>query len=174
MATTTMQMSILIGAALAGSFSGTFNKAGTTLEKLQGKLSALDKNQAAIEKFGKLQNTLNQTSDKLNAARGRVRDLGEQMRATANPSEQLKRQFLAAHQEAARLENKLGDQRKGLGQLRNSLSAAGVDTKNFSDEQARLAQNTQLAAQAEKMRQAEDRVIAAQGNLDAQNKDCPT
>jgi chromosome segregation ATPase len=162
-----LQLSIVLGAALAGSFSNVFNNAGLSVNKLQEKLSSLGKNQDAIQKFGRLQSTMTQTADKLNAARGRVRELGEQMRAASNPSEQLKRQFTAAHQEASKLQAKLGDERKELGQLRNSLNAAGVDTKNFSDEQTRLAQKTKLAAQAEKARQAQERLATAQGNYDA-------
>ena len=162
-----LQLSIILGAALAGGFSNTFNNAGSSVNKLQEKLSALGKNQDAIQKFGRLQSTMTQTADKLNAARGRVRELGEQMRATSTPSEQLKRQFTAAHQEVAKLQGKLGDERRELGQLRTSLNAAGVDTKNFSDEQVRLTRETELAAQAEKARQAQERVAAAQGKYDA-------
>jgi TP901 family phage tail tape measure protein len=134
--------------------------------ELQKRMATMSQNQGGIASFGKLQAAASQTAGKLNAARGRVRELGEQMRAAANPSAQLKRQFTAANVEANKLQNKLAGQRKELGQLRTTLSAAGVDTRNFSNEQARLAQNAKLAADAAKLQAAQGRLQQAQGALD--------
>jgi TP901 family phage tail tape measure protein len=161
------QISFVIGAAMAGSFAGTFAAAGKTMGELQKRMAAMSQNQGGIASFGKLQAAASQTAGKLNAARGRVRELGEQMRAAANPSAQLKRQFTAANVEANKLQNKLAGQRKELGQLRTTLSAAGVDTRNFSNEQARLAQNTKLAADTARIQQAQDRLQRAQGAVTA-------
>ncbi|GHV57168.1 hypothetical protein FACS1894216_21590 [Synergistales bacterium] len=159
MAASAFDISFVIDAAMSGVFSGAFRGAADTMGELQKRMSALsqNQNQSGIASFGKLQSAATQTAEKLNAARGRVRELGEQMRTTANPSAQLRAQFSAANKEAYNLQTKLADQRKELGQLRASLNSAGVDTKNFSNEQNRLAQSTKLAADAAKMQQAQGR-----------------
>jgi hypothetical protein len=128
-------ISFTIDAAVSGTFAKTFSNATKTMETLQKKMSALSKNQAAIASFGKLQAGATQTAERLNVARNRVRELGEQMRATATPSEQLKKRFAQA--QAAKLQEKLVGQRNELRNLKTSLSAAGINTKNFSNDQAR-------------------------------------
>ena len=138
--------------------------------ELQKRVSTLSQTQGGIASFEKLQASVSQTAGKLDAARGRVRELGEQMNATANPSAKLQQQFTAAHVEANKLQNKLASQRKELGQLRTSLSSASVDTKNFSNEQSRLAEKTRLAAEATRIQQAQGRLQQAQSNLDATKK----
>jgi len=150
---------------MAGGFASTFSKASNMSADLQKRMSELGQNQNQIAAFGRLQTSATQTSEKLNATRGRVRELGEQMRATANPSAQLQRQFTSANVESNRLQNRLMDQRRELGQLRTTLTAAGIDTRNFSNEQARLVQSTQQVAQAANMQRAQERLHRAQSNF---------
>ena len=155
------QLSFVIGAAIAGGFAGAFGKAGNALGELQKRASALSKTAGQVESYQKLQSVLSQSAEKLNAARGRVRELGTQMRIASEPSATLKRQFTAAHVEAHRLEAKLASQRKELGALGAKLGEAGVNTRNFAAEQARLA------SQSEKIARAQQRLQNSKGALQA-------
>jgi TP901 family phage tail tape measure protein len=161
------EIAFTLNAAMNGGFAKTFSSAAGTMGELQKRMSALSQNQGSIAAFGKLQAAANANGAALNAAQKRVKELGAQMKATTTPSEQLKRQFTAANAEVNKLQTKLMGQRKELGELRTTLSAAGVDTKNFSNEQVRLAQSTELATQAAKLQQAQARVQETQGAVDA-------
>ncbi|GHV45276.1 hypothetical protein FACS1894204_03970 [Synergistales bacterium] len=160
------EISFVIGAALGSSFNGVFSKAGNTMGMLQKRMSDLSQNQAAITSLGKLQAAVNTNGTAYNTTAARAAALAEQMRDTANPSKELTRQFSDAQTKAEGLRKKLLEQRNEMRQLRTSLSAAGIDTKNFSNEQARLAQNTKLAANAAKLQQAQERLQKAQGAFD--------
>jgi TP901 family phage tail tape measure protein len=158
---TSHQISFMIGASMAGSFAGTFSKAAGTLGDLQKRVSAISQNQSSIAAFTKLQSVVDKSGAMFNVAQQRAKQLGEQLKNTANPTRKMQEEFAQAYDAAYKLEQRLLTQRKELGQLSGSLSQAGVDTGNFASEQARLAQNTQ------KMQQAQERLQRAQGSLDA-------
>ena len=149
MANKMVEMTFAIGAALAGSFSSTFGNAGQALGELQKQTSSLQKVSGQISAYQKMQASLQQGAEKLNAARLRVKELGQQMKASGTPTAALKKQFTAANQEASRLKVALGEQRKKLGELRTKLSGAGVDTSRLSSGQARLTQQSQRLADAQ-------------------------
>ncbi|MBQ7594157.1 MAG: phage tail tape measure protein [Synergistaceae bacterium] len=149
MANNMVEMTFAIGAALAGSFSGTFGKAVHALGELQKQTSSLQKVSGQISAYQKMQGAVQQGSEKLNAARMRVKELGQQMKSAGTPTAALKKQFTAAQQEAHRLEVALGSQRKKLGELRTELKGAGVDTNHLASEQSRLMQQSQKLANAQ-------------------------
>ena len=155
------QMSFVLGAALAGSFAGTFGKAGNTLGELQKRMSELSKNQAQLNKFGKLQEKANQMGGAFNVAQQQAWNLADKMSVAVNPSKELTRQFHTAQDKVVNLDRKLIDQRNTLNNLRTELSAAGLDTKNFSSEQARLSEET------EKLVQVQSRLQGAQMRIDS-------
>ena len=149
-----VEMTFAIGAALAGNFSGVFGKAGQALSNLQKQSSNLQKVSGQIGAYQKMQGAMTQTSEKLNAARMRVKELGLQMKSAGIPTAAMKREFTAANVEAHRLEVALGNQRKKLGELRTELTGAGVDTRHLASEQARLTEQSQKAANAQAKLQA--------------------
>ena len=144
-----MEMTFAIGAALSASFSGAFGKAGKALADLQKQSGSLQKQSGQITSYQKMQGAIAKSSEKLNAARMRVKELGLQMKAAGTPTAALKKEFATACQEAHRLETQLGNQRKQLGELRTELTGAGIDTKNLSTEQSRLSQQSQKLANAQ-------------------------
>ena len=160
MANKMVEMTFAIGATLAGSFSGAFGKAGQALGALQKQTSGLQKVSGQISSYQKMQQAVGKGAEKLNAARMRVKELGQQMKAAGTPTAALKKESTAAHQEAHRLEVALGDQRKKLGELRVELSGAGVDTKRLASEQTRLTQQSQKLAQAQARLQKSQAALA--------------
>ena len=144
-----LEITYSIGAVLTGGFSNAFKQANQAMNALQGQGKDLQKAMKDIGAYQKMQGTLSQTSDKLNQARARVKELGLQMRATDSPSEALKAQFTQANKEAHELENTLGAQRKELAALGKALTTAGVDTKNLTAEQQRLTQQSQRVLDAQ-------------------------
>jgi TP901 family phage tail tape measure protein len=161
------QIAFTIGAALAGSFTGTFNKTAATMGGLQKKMDEIGKNQSLLKNYQSIQGNMAKNSQLFQSAQERVKQLGQQMQNTSAPTRKMQEEFAQAYEAAYKLEQKVKGQEKELGKLGNSLSQAGIDTRNFSNEQARLAQSTQLAAQAAKLQQAQARVQETQGAVDA-------
>lgn len=147
---TQIAMSFVLSAVLGHEFRSAFNNAGKMMEGLGKQVSALEKNQGQIAAFQKMQGTLAQSAEKLNAARMKVKSIGQEMKASSVPSAALKQAFANANIEAHRLETRLTSQRKELGSLRTQLKEAGIDTKNLTSEQARLASQSDKVAAAQK------------------------
>ena len=156
-----VEISFAIGAALTGGFGQAFSKAGQVMSQLAKQSSTLQKTSGQIGVYQKMQGAMAKTSEKLNAARLRVKELGNQMRSTDAPSASLRKQFTAANIEANRLQVTLGEQRKKLGELRTELSGAGVDTKNLAASQQRLT------AQSQKVTEAQEKLAQSRAAFNA-------
>ena len=148
-----LEVSFSIGAVLSGNFKNAFSQAGQAMSALQGQAKTLSHAAKDISSYQKLQGSLSQTSDKLNQARAKVKELGLQMKATDNPSASLKAQFTQANKEAYQLQQTLGNQRKELASLGKALSSAGIDTRNLTSEQQRLTAQSQRVTEAQNKRE---------------------
>ncbi|MBR1487100.1 MAG: phage tail tape measure protein, partial [Synergistaceae bacterium] len=165
-----VELGFRIEAFLGGNFSGIFSKANQALSVLSKHTNSLQKTSEQIGAYKKMQGSITQTAEKLNAARAKVKELGLQMRNTTSPTEAMKRQFTAANVEAHRLQETLGNQRRRLGELRSELHGAGTDTKNLASEQERLAQQSKKATDAQmRLQNAQARYVAAREKLSWNN-----
>lgn len=116
----------------------------------------LQSQQGLINSFRQQKQALADTSEAAVRSRARLQQLEQQMRATANPSAALVRQFEAAGRESQRLNARLDSQRQHLQQLRGRLSDAGISTNNLANHERELARNIertnqQLAEQRRRM-----------------------
>lgn len=91
-----------------------------------------------VNAFRQLEQTLEQTGRNSQRLRDRVRDLGNEMARTADPSRQLTDSYRQAVNELRKLETAERGQTAQLGAMRRELQGAGVDTRNLANEQARL------------------------------------
>ena len=165
-----LEVSFAIGAALTGGFSSAFKQASQAMSQLKGQGKTLQAAMKDISAYQKMQGSLAQTSNKLNQARERVRELAVQMRATDNPSAALKAQFAQANKEAHSLELTLGAQRKELAALGQALNKAGIDTKNLTSEQERLTRQSQKVTEAQnKLTKARERFAKTREALSFDN-----
>ena len=116
----------------------------------------LQSQQGLINSFRQQKQALADTSEAAVRSRARLQQLEQQMRATANPSAALVRQFEAAGRESQRLNTRLDSQRQHLQQLRGRLADAGISTNNLANHERELARNIertnqQLAEQRRRM-----------------------
>ena len=149
MSAATQQITFAIGAQIAANFKNSFGSAQNAMAKLQQAQGALGKNQDAIKAFQAIQGKVGETSKKFREAQEKVRQLGAQMSGTAAPTDAMRNAFSKAERDAARLKDQLTQQKGKLAELGGSLKTAGVNTKSFSGEQARLAQETAKVAAAQ-------------------------
>lgn len=98
-----------------------------------------------LETFKSRTESLATTSQKLATAQDKLKELGKAMAATENPSRRMTQQFAAAQKNVAQLQDKLADQTHDLDKLSDELRQAGINTDNFADEQARLANEIKKA-----------------------------
>jgi len=153
----TYEVAFNINARLAGGYKSVFSNAASTMGELQKRMSTLSKSQANIKSFESLKGGIAQTSKNLESARAAAQAAAEQMSKTAQPTREMQKQFEAANTTVKNLEQSFEKQNKKIGELRTTLTGAGVDTKNLAAEQARLA------AQSEKYAAAKTRMEQSQG-----------
>lgn len=142
---------------LAGKIAGSFNKSMLTasghLDKLGGRIAALQRQSADIDNFRRLKQQVGATGAEFAAAERRVAELAAEIRNTDNPTKGLQRSFDAAKTKAGKLKAALADQRQELHRVRESLRSAGISTTNLVGQQEKLAQSAERARRAqEKLR----------------------
>ena len=147
-----ISISFDIGAALSGNFKVAFSTADKLIGDLGKQVSAFEKNQGLITSFQKMEGRVGQASEKLNAARMNVKNLGTQMRVSETQTAALQRQFNAAQAEATRLsaeykrsEDAYAAGQKRLRELRPRIDrdhAAMQEFQRLQKESVALSQNT--------------------------------
>ncbi|WP_162275024.1 tape measure protein [Ectopseudomonas alcaliphila] len=107
-----------------------------------------------VNAFRELESSLEGAERQTRSARDRVRELGDELARTAEPSKQLTAQYRDAVNELRRLERAEGTAQQQLARRRRELQAAGIDTRNLVTEQQRLSKELQGALGAGRSEQA--------------------
>nr|WP_288467464.1 phage tail tape measure protein [uncultured Pseudomonas sp.] len=144
--------------------------AARALKDARDRLKELNGQQKDVSAWRTQRTAAQQTETALNAARERVRTLGQQMKATGVPTREMTRDLKAAIREATGLKREHQQNQIQLQGLRNKLNAAGISTRNLgAGEQALKAKiaatNSELLKQENRLK----RVTAQQQRL-ARNK----
>lgn len=108
-------------------------------------IKTLEKPLRQVNAFRELESSLEGTQREARSARERVRDLGNEMARTANPSKELTASYRDAVNELRRLERAEATAQGRLAGRRRELQAAGVDTRNLAIEQQRLTRELEAA-----------------------------
>ena len=142
---------------LVGKLSSSFNtsmfSASESLQGLNNKLKDINSAQKNITGFAKLEEDARKTSVALSEARKKFAELNNEIKASGTPTKQQSQNLETARLKVENLSNKLGLQRQKLLEVRNELKNAGINYKNLSAENERLAQSTLKAQKAqEKLR----------------------
>ncbi|AVO56167.1 tape measure protein [Ectopseudomonas mendocina] len=135
---------------------------GGLSKEYQGLVNQFAKPLRQVNAFRELESSLEGTERQTRAARDRVRELGDELARTAEPSKQLTGQYRDAVSELRRLERAEGTAQQRLAARRRELQGAGVDTRNLAAEQRRLSQEMQKALGDG---QADQQLRAAQQSL---------
>ncbi len=142
----------------------------TEMSRLQGLRGPL----RLIEDFRKQQDVVRRSGVAMEAAREKQRRLLAEIRATRNPTAQMRREFERARATADRLEQQHQQNRRALHGLQVKLREAGVNTGGLAGEQRRLAgaldgATTAFGRQMERMRRLETmqtRIAEARERMD--------
>lgn len=113
------------------------------LKQAQAETKQLQSSQRDISSFRRMDDALGKNAKALAESQERVRRLGHELRTTRKPTAKLRNEYNKARQEVESFTRKGQDQRKELGKVRKRLSEAGVDVRNLSGEERRLADQMQ-------------------------------
>lgn len=135
---------------------GSSGKTAEALRASKEQLDSLQRSQRDISSYRKLQGAMRANQDALGGAQEKLRLMREEMKKTDAPTDKFQRQFLKTKDEVDKLTGKLGDQRRGLGNLRTSLRESGISADNLGRSEDQLATriretNTQFDAQKRKL-----------------------
>lgn len=135
------------------------------LKAAKDQLKALNAQQAQVGEFRTLKAELQDTSAKLALARGRVGELARAYGQVAEPTRAMTRELAKAKREASTLGDAHTTQQAKLQQLRSSLSAAGINTRELGSHSQRLRGDIAAASAA-----IEQQTAKLKANGDQQRK----
>jgi hypothetical protein len=130
----------------------------SSLKDTRRELAEMGKTQKNVAAFREMHAGLSETSTKLTAARKRVKEMADSLRAFGPPSQQMTADLTKARQAASQLKAEQKKQTAGLQEMRERLAGAGIDTRNLSQHEREL--RTNIAATTATMN-------AQMGKLDA-------
>lgn len=113
---------------------------GRALKESRDQLKVLQDQQRDVSSWRTLRAASEQTSTALQAARDRVKALGQDMAGTTVPTRQMTRDLKAAIREATRLKQQYQENQVQLQGMRNKLNSAGISTRNLGQHERDLRQ----------------------------------
>lgn len=154
-----LELAVNLSMLTSGNLIPEATKAGQAIAALQTKAKTLQAATRQIEGFQKQRASLEQLREKMGQARERVRVLREEFSKTNAPTAAMRKQFADAQRHAGRLEAKFQTQRQRLAELNSELMRSGINTRNLTGEQQKLA------AASDKVKAAQDRLANAQSKF---------
>ncbi|CAE6783533.1 hypothetical protein R69746_04400 [Paraburkholderia aspalathi] len=147
----------------------------SSLKDTRRELAELGKTQKNVATFREMHAGLSATDSKLAAARKRVKEMADSLRAFGPPSQQMTADLAKARQAASQLNAEQKKQTAGLQEMRERLAGAGIDTRNLSQHERELRTNiaattATMTAQMGKLdaiSQRERRMAAARSQMQA-------
>lgn len=112
--------------------------AAQALKAARDRLKDLNESQKQINGFRELKQGLSSTRTELQAAQQRTQELGRALSQTQNPTRAMQRDFDRARAALQRLKDQETAQTRQLQTMRQSLTAAGISTRNLGQHSAQL------------------------------------
>ena len=122
--------------------------AARALKDAREKLKALNSQQKDVSAWRSQRAAAEMTAQALQAARNKVRTLSQPMAATAAPTKAMTQELRNAVREALKLKQQHQHNGEQLQSLRTRLHDAGLSTKNLSQHERRLREQTDAANQS--------------------------
>ena len=120
-------ISVVIGAALSGSFDAVLGRSIKEFDRLGSAIKEAQASTRNITAFQKLRRDLSQAETAFQQARDRLAALRLQMQNTARPTRQMRANLAQAHRSAHRLGQRLDQQRRAM-QAAGLVDGPGRDT----------------------------------------------
>lgn len=146
----TFALSVVIGAALAGSFKGVIGQSISALDRIGKAAREIETAGGRIDRFTALKKDVNAAEAAFASAQSRVGTLAAEMRRADAPTKAMERDFNAAKVAAASAKRAFADKRTSLELLRREMAAAGQTTRGLSRQQRELGRTLDMLRSKEK------------------------
>lgn len=143
------EMAFELSGKVNSSLKSAFKSIQGDTRSLNEKLAGLEKARGNAKRFEGLRKDILQTNREYQVAQKSVSALAKEINNTTNPTKKLQSEFEKAKKEASNLKHKLDDQKSSLQDLKGSLNEAGISTKNFSQDQAKLEKTLDRVSKAQ-------------------------
>jgi TP901 family phage tail tape measure protein len=142
--------------------AGGARETSAALKGTRDRLKDLERAQSDVGAFRQLKMGLRTTEAAMTQAQSRVTALGREIGQTANPTRTMTRAFATARREAEQLQHQHESETRQVGELRDRLRAAGVETTSLARHERELRQsiegtNRELIEQTRRLGAADDR-----------------
>lgn len=138
MASKTYSMLYQLSAQLASSFGSTFSKAQQSVAKMQQEVTRLNKVQGDISAYQKQQAAVEATKNKLAMLQQQYDNIQKEIRETGTYSSDLENKLLSKQAQIDKTNEKLQQQTDKLHTMGDALHEAGVDTDDLTKSSAQL------------------------------------
>ncbi|MBK1874598.1 hypothetical protein FE848_15335 [Marinobacter sp. 1-3A] len=125
--------------------NATSGNTARALKQAQAETRNLQRAQKDISSYRKADKALRDNAAALSASQQRVRELGKELKSTAQPTAKLRAEYNKARKEVEQFNDKGQKQRKELGAVRKRLKDAGISTRNLAEEERKLADQMKTA-----------------------------
>lgn len=156
-----LELAFALSAKTDKSLGSAFKSVEANIGELNKKIASLEKSRGEVKRFEGLRKDIIKTNREYNEAQKKVNALAKEMKNTTDPSRKLQDEFKRAQKEASNLKHKLEDQKDELRQLKGSMNEAGVSTKNFAKDQAKLEETLNKTIKAQRKLQDLDTKLDA-------------
>ena len=162
-----MRLQVILSAVdkLTAPFRNMQNSAtrlSTVVSESKKALKALGEQQGHIDKFRELARMAAITGNELATAKGKTKELAQQIQQTTAPSKALLREFEQAKTKVRELKDREQSLTTQQQKLRQSMQESGIDVRNLSSEQRRLRQAATEASQALEQQQKKLKSLSEQ------------
>jgi hypothetical protein len=144
------ELAFKLGGSLNSSFSNTFKTANKQIHTLNDSVGQLKDSKSDIDMFQKLRTSTEKTAQKFNLARLKMNKLKKEIASTEKPSKKLIKQLETETKKRDRLEKSLVSERAKLSGLNRTMIQSGINTKDLSSENERLARSIEKSSAAQK------------------------
>jgi len=125
--------------------NATSGNTARALKQAQAETRNLQRAQKDISSYRKADKALRDNAAALSASQQRVRELGKELKSTAQPTAKLRAEYNKARKEVEQFNDKGQKQRKELGAVRKRLKDAGISTRNLAEEERKMADQMKTA-----------------------------
>ncbi|MDF2984882.1 MAG: phage tail tape measure protein [Eubacterium sp.] len=141
------EMLFQLNAQLDGGYNSTFKAAQSQIASMQKEIDAFNKVQSKITAYEKQQSAIEGTKKKLEVLQQQYDNIQKEISETGEYSSTLANKLLAKQQQIDKTNVSIQAQTEKLGQMKNALHAAGINTDALTEENAKLGNQMDVLKQ---------------------------
>ena len=158
------EIAIALAAKGTAQFGKAFKAASQSMSAVSKAANEMAKNSKVFDQWRSAGEKVRATSKTLDEAKARLAALGKALHSTQTPTKAMTSEFEQARAKVQSLSSTLETQRSKFHTLADTLRQAGVNTKTFTSEQAKLQKQLEKSAQlSDRLQKANEKIAYHKG-----------